>query len=153
MYIRNLLRGLLATVPLAALLIAGLIALLAPVQKAYACLPCNCTFNPTLNCFGTYAAYTHGETIDTCRIEIAKVNAWGYDELAISLTSEELAALPEAPEQNMLVASYYDIALYKLTSGEFQINAGPDHESKVYVLNFRGCPAENVYESHFVTGQ
>ena len=150
MYIRKLLRSLLAVAPPVIVLVAGAVLFLMPTNKAQACLPCYCDFNPTLNCFGKYAAYTHGETIEECRLEIAKVNERGYDELAISLTSEDLAALPETPEQNMLVDQYYEIALYKLTSGEFQINAGPDAEGKVYVLNFRGCPAQDVRESHFV---
>lgn len=146
-------RKLFAVVPFVAVLAGGLIALIVPTQKAEACLPCYCDFNPPLNCFGGYAAYTHGESPDVCEIEIAKVGALGYDELAISLTSAELAALPEAPEQHILVDQYYEIALYKLTTGEFQINYGPDAEGKVYVLNFTGCPAENVYESHYVAGQ
>lgn len=146
-------RKLRALVPLAAILIGGLIALIVPTQTARACLPCYCDFNPPLNCFGGYAAYTHGDSPDVCQIEIGKVNGRGYDELAIWLTSRDLAALPEAPEQHILVDQYYEIALYKLTTGEFQINYGPDAEGKVYVLNFTGCPAENVYESHYVAGQ
>lgn len=146
-------RKLFAFVPFVALLAGGLVALIVPTQKAEACLPCYCHFNPPLNCFGGYAAYTHGDSPDNCQIEIAKVGALGYEELAIWMTSQELAALPEFPEQNMLVDQYYEIALYKLTTGEFQINYGPDAEGKVYVLNFTGCPAQNVYESHYVAGQ
>ena len=149
MYIRKLT----AIVPFAAILIGGLIALIVPTGKAEACLPCYCDFNPPLNCFGGYAAYTHGDTPETCEIEIGKVGALGYDELAIWLTSAELAALPENPEQHMLVDQYYEIAMYKLTTGEFQINYGPDAEGKVYVLNFTGCPAQNIYESHYVASQ
>jgi hypothetical protein len=50
----------------------------------------------------------------------------------------------------VLVDSYYEISLYKLTSGEYQVNVGPDSEGKVFVLNFTGCPAENVYENTFI---
>jgi hypothetical protein len=77
----------------------------------------------------------------------------GYDELAIALTTEEILALPEFPEENMKIGEFYEIALYKLTSGGYQINAGPDAEGKVNVLNWAGCPAENVVESNFTVGQ
>ena len=147
-------RKLFGLVPLAAMMLGGLVMFLViPARTAHACLPCACDFNPTLNCFGTYAAYTHGETTEDCTIEIGKVNGMGYDELAIALTTVEINALPEFPEENMLVAGYYEIALYKLTSGEYQINAGPDAEGKVNVLNWVGCPAENVRESNFTVEQ
>jgi hypothetical protein len=136
----------LATATAGALLLAFS---LLPSNEVKACLPCDCDFNPTLNCFGPYAAYTHSLPDNTCRLEIAKVNELGYDKLAISLTSAELAKLPETPEENLLVDEYYEIALYKLTSGEYQINVGPDADGKVYVLNFNNCPAENVRESNF----
>ncbi len=147
-------RKLWGLVPVAAMLVGGLLMfLIMPARTAHACLPCACDFNPTLNCHGTYAAYTHGETAEECEIEIGKISGRGYEELAISLTAEELAALPEFPEENMLIGEYYEIALYKLTSGEYQINAGPDVESKVNVLNWYGCPAENVRESNFTISQ
>ncbi len=45
------------------------------------------------------------------------------------------------------------ISLYKLSTGEFQINVGPDQENKVYTINFTGCPAEDVTEGTFIAGQ
>ena len=143
-------RKLLGLVPVATMLLGGLLLfLLIPARSAHACLPCACDFNPTLNCFGTFAAYTHGETAEDCEIEVGKVSGRGYEELAIALTAEEIAELPEFPEENMQIGLYYEIALYKLTSGGYQINAGPDHENKINVLNWTGCPAENVVESNF----
>lgn len=41
--------------------------------------------------------------------------------------------------------------MYKLTSGEYQVNAGPDKENKVYVVIMKGCPAEVVREEVFVS--
>ena len=45
-------------------------------------MPCFCDFNPTLNCYGRYAAYTLGESPEECRIEIATISERGYGELA-----------------------------------------------------------------------
>ena len=53
----------------------------------------------------------------------------------------------EIPEENLLIAQSEDgtVALYKLTTGEYQVNAGPDADGYVYVLIWTGIPAEDVY--------
>lgn len=68
------------------------------------------------------------------RLDILVPDADGNWDTAISLTDAELDAVSVAPEINTLVASSGDLALYKLTSGEWQINAGPDAEGKLHVL-------------------
>lgn len=51
------------------------------------------------------------------------------------------AELPPTPtDSNVQIASYGNIGFYRLTSGEYQINAGPDAEGKSYVLVWDGCP-------------
>jgi len=52
---------------------------------------------------------------------------------------------------NTLIEQYYEYALYRLTTGEFQLNAGPfDEENKVYVVIFTGCPATSISESTYI---
>lgn len=57
----------------------------------------------------------------------------GTGTFTLEVTPEMIAAVPELPEENTLIAATPDgaIALYRLTTGEFQVNAGP------YVIVFR----------------
>jgi hypothetical protein len=61
----------------------------------------------------------------------------------INLDSAELAALPGLPGETTLIAtgSPYNIALYKLPSGAFQINVADARVAKTHVCEFRGVPA------------
>lgn len=137
--------------------ILGTIFLLAvsavPTFTANACLPCSCTDIRSLNCFGPYHLYTPTSSNgERCAIDLWLVEG-GKGRRYIRVFNDELAEYPEFPEQNTLIEERGVIALYKLTSGEYQVNVGPDADNKVYVINFTGCPAENVYESNFVQGQ
>lgn len=134
-------------------LVSGLTILLAviPSQVAYACLPCNCPTNRSLNCYGDFAIYTNTLRNGDCEILVLGVNSkTGKPREAIRATAKELAKLPEFPEQNTLIEQYYEFALYKLTTGEYQLNVGPDAENKVFVVQVVGCPATAVYESTFI---
>lgn len=54
-------------------------------------------------------------------------------------------ALPPVPtDGNVLISEYRGIAFYRLTTGEYQINAGPDPEGKEYVLIWDGCPSSYI---------
>lgn len=119
-----------------------------PTQTAHACLPCNCTDIRSVNCWGPYELYTPA-TDDSCAIDIWLVEG-DSGRRYVRVTSAQLAKLPEFPEHNMLIRERGPVALYKLTSGEYQVNVGPDAEGKVYTTTFTGCPAENVYEGNFV---
>jgi len=128
-----------------------------PSSTAFACLPCNCTEHRSVNCFGPYALYTPTEKDQTCSIDIWSIEVDGQGKRAIKLTAAELAKLPDAAdiEHYVTVEQTKDdfISLYKLSSGQYQINVGPDKEGKVYVIDFTGCPASDVTESTFVVGQ
>ncbi len=128
-----------------------------PTETAFACLPCNCTDHRSVNCFGPYALYTPTENDETCSIDIWSVEADGQGKRAIKLKAADLAKLPDVEdiENYVTVESAKNdfITLYKLDSGQFQINVGPDREGKVYVINFTGCPASDVTESTFVVEQ
>lgn len=142
---RKFISLLLGSVTFLTLLIAAI-----PSQKANACLPCNCKTNRSLNCYGDYAVYTKTDKNGECYIQVLGVDRKGKPRAAITATAKELADLPDVPEQNTLIDQYYEFALYKLTTGEYQLNVGPDAEGKVFVIDFTGCPADNVYESTFV---
>lgn len=122
-----------------------------PQQVTYACLPCACPTNTSINCYGDYALYTKTQKNGTCDIEVVGINPkTGKPRKALYVKASVLAKLPDNPEENTLIDSYYEFALYKLTSGEYQLNVGPDFEAKVHVIIWTGCPAENPYESSFV---
>jgi hypothetical protein len=66
----------------------------------------------------------------------------GYPAIFVPYT--ELPGTPTSLEGNLLIASYGNIGFYRLTSGEYQVNAGPDPEGKTYVLIWDGCPQTYV---------
>jgi len=125
-----------------------------PQQVTYACLPCACPKNTSLNCYGDYALYTKTQKNGTCDIEVLGIDSkTGKPRKALYVTAKTLAKLPANPEKNTLISTYYEFSLYKLTSGEYQLNVGPDAEKKVKVMIWTGCPAENTKESEFVQGK
>lgn len=140
-------------IPAICALVSGLTILLAaiPSQVAYACLPCYCPHNRSLNCYGDFAIYTNSLKNGSCEILVLGVDhETGKPREAIRVNSKVLDKLPEFPEENTLIDQYYEFALYKLTSGEYQLNVGPDAEGKVFVVQVVGCPATEVHESTYV---
>ena len=154
---RNLTQALLKrtpiVLPLAALLFTMVSALI-PTDKAQACLPCKCKENHALNCYGGFHVNTivDPKTGD-CAIEVLGIDGNGRGYKAIYATAKELAKVPETVEENTLIEQYYEYALYKLTSGEYQVNVGPLAENKVYVVTWTGCPATDVKETNYVASQ
>jgi len=141
-------------------LIGGLIVIaysVLPSSTAFACLPCNCTDHRSVNCFGPYALYTPTEKDETCSIDIWSVEADGQGKRALKFTAADLAKLPDEEEiENYITVKSTKndfITLYKLSTGQYQINVGPDKEGKVYTIDFAGCPASDVTESTFLVGQ
>lgn len=67
----------------------------------------------------------------------------------IYLTASELAKLPATPAQNMLVEKVGNVAVYKLTTGEIQVSAGPDANFKVEDVVFNGFPATNYHHDSY----
>lgn len=61
------------------------------------------------------------------------IDSVGY--FAFTATRTDLARVPEKPRQNTLIKSSLGVALYRLTSGELQINSAND-----YVFIWDGCP-------------
>lgn len=125
-----------------------------PQQVTYACLPCACPQNTSINCYGDYALYTHTNKNGICDIEVLGINPkTGKPRPALLVRASTLAKLAEFPEKNTLIKTYYEFSLFKLTSGEYQLNVGPDFENKVHVIIWTGCPAQNPYESSYISEQ
>ena len=59
-------------------------------------------------------------------LHLYAIGADGTGTLVLEITPEMIAAVPNPPAANTLIAATPDgsIALYRLTTGEFQINAG-----------------------------
>lgn len=66
--------------------------------------------------------------------------------LLLIVTPEMIAAVPAQPEANTLIAEANGVALYRLSSGEFQVNA-PMYNGKTYVLIFKELFPDGGYES------
>lgn len=63
-----------------------------------------------------------------------------------SITQDDIAPyLNELPTENTLLASAEGVSVYVLTTGEIQVNAGPDAEGKTHVKIFNGIPWTHVY--------
>lgn len=122
------------------------------VERAAACNPCDCPQDQRINCQGVefYAVYTRVTTSGACFMEAWRMNPGGQPFRVWRVSSRTLARVPEFPETNTLIRREQGVALYRLTSGEYQVNAGPDGEGKIYVARFTNCPAENVIESSFL---
>lgn len=126
-------------------LLALSITVFAPNGESYACLPCACPVdNPPINCYGNFSIYTVTRDDGTCAIVIFALDANSNGIRVISQSARRLALVPANPPQNVLLAKSdtYQIYLYKLTSGEYQVNVGPDRESKVFQVRWTGCPAD-----------
>lgn len=73
----------------------------------------------------------------------------------ITMTADDLAALPDEVEENTLIAAgeettyWGEVSLYLLTTGELQVNVGPDAEGKVRVTIYDGIPPTRVYGYEF----
>ncbi len=73
-------------------------------------------------------------------------NGGAHSSYLFSITPELLAPFAiEHPAENTLLASSGDVSVYILTTGEIQINAGPDREGKMHVKIFDGIPWTTVY--------
>jgi hypothetical protein len=81
---------------------------------------------------GTVVFYEDG-ALEIWTIWDAENNFWSP---VITLSGDELAEHAQAPEEHTLVASSGSVALYKLSSDEWQVNSGPDAEGKISVLVF-----------------
>ena len=86
------------------------------------------------------AAYRRGRGI-----EIYRIDAQGKGTLVLTVTRTEIRRVQrDNPTTNTLIKATPDglFAVYLLSTGEFQVNIGPDAEGKVEVVTWRGLPPE-----------
>jgi hypothetical protein len=76
--------------------------------------------------------------------EAGGITVYGYNAqwgsfLAFKVSKAQLAKYPANPSSNTLIVEKYGISLYKLTSGEYQINAPTKETNKPYVFRWAKC--------------
>ncbi len=64
---------------------------------------------------------------------------------AINVGSEAIAVAGVPTEADLLLAEANGVQLWRLTSGEFQVNATYAGENKPYIVVWTGCPASDFY--------
>lgn len=130
----------------------------ATVSTAEACNPCECENDRRLNCQGVeyYAVYTrsYDDSSITCAIEAWRIGADGTGRPVLRVNNLTLERFP-ATASNTLIRQNDGVALYRLSTGELQVNAGPDGPGKIYTLRFDGggCSGGEVVEGSYVSGQ
>ena len=81
-------------------------------------------------------------TMDFYKVETGNTNST----FLFSVTQAEIAPyITNLPAVNTLLESGDGVAVYVLTTGEIQVNAGPDAEGKIHVKIFNGIPWTKVY--------
>jgi len=72
-------------------------------------------------------------------IDVYDLGISGGGSLAMTTTYAEIDAVPRNPAENTLIEGVPGFALYRLTSGELQLNGPADWEGKQYVYIWNGC--------------
>jgi hypothetical protein len=73
-------------------------------------------------------------------------------QLVLNATARDISRVAARPAEATLIKQANNAALYRLTSGEFQVNIGPDVEGKVEVHIFQSLPTRLAYRRDFTTG-
>lgn len=80
------------------------------------------------------AVYCNGGNIDVYDLDWS-----GNGTFVFRVTPAELNRVPANPQENTLIEGAPGFALYRLTSGEIQLNGPADWEGKPYVFIWNGC--------------
>jgi hypothetical protein len=72
-------------------------------------------------------------------VDVYDLDWSGNGDFAFRATWAEIDAVPVNPAENTLIDGVPGFALYRLTSGELQVNGPADYEGKVYVFIWDGC--------------
>lgn len=85
-------------------------------------------------------------------LHIYCVDAEGNGSLDYILTQEVFDKAPAGPAADTMVGETdvcrVPIKFYVLTTGEYQVNIGPDVEGKIDVIIFTGLPPKKVHYNH-----
>ncbi|MDX2162620.1 MAG: hypothetical protein SF162_14960 [bacterium] len=127
-----------------------------PTEEAAACNPCDCPEDDRVNCQGIdeYAVYTRLTPLGNCYIDAYLIDGERFRRV-FRASATEIRNVGENPPVNTAIESYFEITLYRLTSGEFQVNYGPSRQDgKIYELRWTGCPATaDRTENSFIPGE
>lgn len=94
--------------------------------------------------------YSRTDRAGKPEIRVYRLDANSNGVLAGAFAYQDYAAyLGKAPARNVRLATVGKSTLYALTSGEFQINIGPDSEWKVYSIILDTIPPTKVKYSSF----
>lgn len=72
-------------------------------------------------------------------IEVWAINSAGQGSLAFFATNDEIAAVPNPPDENTIIEEGLGVRLFRLTNGSFQVVGVTDFEGKTYNLSFSAC--------------
>lgn len=72
-------------------------------------------------------------------VDIYDLDLSGRGTFAMRATQRDLARVPQNPAENTLIKAVRGFALYRLTTGELQLNGPADWEGKQYVFIWSGC--------------
>lgn len=81
------------------------------------------------------------------RVQIYSVDANSKGTFALEVTTRDVRRVTrENPTVNTLIKASDDgrVAMYLLSTGEFQVNMGPNPEGKVEVVIWKGIPPETA---------
>jgi hypothetical protein len=85
-------------------------------------------------------------------LHIYEINDESEGEFALAITLDDIAPYidnPPAANTEIKSSASGKVTLYVLTTGELQINIGPDADGNVHVVIFSGLPPTNVYGYSF----
>ena len=74
-------------------------------------------------------------------VAIWDVDTLSRGEFLFLVPYNKIAAVPSNPDANKMIAEHGGFRLYRLTSGELQLNSPPDWQGKEYVFTWSGCSA------------
>jgi hypothetical protein len=73
-------------------------------------------------------------------VAIWDINLMSQGELALTVSPDQISAVPTLPAENTFIAGEGGIDLYRLTSGQLQVIAPPNYSTEpVYVFAWDGC--------------
>lgn len=125
------------------------IAVLVALVMAFAAvaLPAQAQEEPQRICYGTGEVRAAIFANDRGGFDVYGINDDDAGNLIKSYSEDELAALEETPAKDLLMLEnddYVNLSLYKLTTGEYLVNAGPDAIGKVYSCKFNSAAPDEI---------
>jgi hypothetical protein len=86
-------------------------------------------------------------------LSIISLGPNGTSTVVLGIAATELDKLPAKPSTNTRIGATSDkyVQLYKLTTGEYQANIGPDNEGKIFVYIFSVDPEDCISQYQYTT--